>query len=272
MFSPAICHPYTDALRERLTITEAITDGALSWFNGRATALSQNALVAAFHPWRESSGHPADPSSSAAFLSFSNLGNLSSLVDDNYPRLPELLDTVAEHCAITASELNDRWQSDTAKLSELGIAAGSKLLHVEFHDEETHNNGRTVAILTTSSGWNALETAKLADTIRQLPLGLSTPVGDMGSAFSGGQRQRIALARALVTAPSNLILDEATSAIDVPTERAITSAIRAKGVTIVPIAHRPTAIGPEDTVLRLHRDGTIHDCTQLEVSANGNSR
>jgi ATP-binding cassette, subfamily C, bacterial len=87
----------------------------------------------------------------------------------------------------------------------------------------------------------ALDQAGARDFIMDMPQGLDTQVGVMGSRLSGGQRQRIALARALVIKPKLLILDEVTSALDPETERAICGNITALGgqYTIVAITHRP---------------------------------
>lgn len=87
----------------------------------------------------------------------------------------------------------------------------------------------------------ALQQAGAAEFVAELPQGLETDVGEMGSKLSGGQRQRISIARALVTRPKLLILDEVTSALDPKTEAEIVDNIAAlRGrYTIVAITHRP---------------------------------
>lgn len=82
---------------------------------------------------------------------------------------------------------------------------------------------------------DALALAGIDDFVASLPAGLDTMVGERGSALSGGQQQRIVLARTLLRRPRLLILDEATSAIDPPGQRAIVQGLR----TIVP---RPTIL------------------------------
>ncbi len=78
------------------------------------------------------------------------------------------------------------------------------------------------------------------ESLLQRANGLESSVGELGSRLSGGQRQRISIARALVTAPKLLILDEVTSALDPETEQAIVESITAlKGqYTIIAITHR----------------------------------
>src|SRR5207237_8119502 len=80
----------------------------------------------------------------------------------------------------------------------------------------------------------------LMDWVRGLPDGPDTVVGERGEALSVGERQLVSLARAQISDPGLLILDEATSAVDPATERRITEALRrlSAGRTVVTIAHR----------------------------------
>jgi ATP-binding cassette subfamily C protein len=99
----------------------------------------------------------------------------------------------------------------------------------------------------------ALRQAGAEDFISQLPQGIDTSVGEMGTKLSGGQRQRISLARALVGSPKILVLDEVTSALDPVTEAGIVENIAAlRGTyTIVVITHRPAWTKIADRLYRL---------------------
>jgi ABC-type multidrug transport system fused ATPase/permease subunit len=109
--------------------------------------------------------------------------------------------------------------------------------------------------------WEALKSAKLYEFVKSLPEQLDTEVGERGVRLSGGQRQRIGLARAMLSQPSLLILDEATSSLDVETESEITDALTElpHAVTKIVIAHRLATIQKLDQICILE-DGKI---TQL---------
>jgi ATP-binding cassette, subfamily C, bacterial len=110
-----------------------------------------------------------------------------------------------------------------------------------FHDTIRENICLSNPDISTQAVLAALEQAGAKDFIDELPEGIETNVGEMGGKLSGGQRQRIALARALVTNPKILILDEVTSALDPETEAEIVGNIASlRGrYTIVAITHRP---------------------------------
>jgi ATP-binding cassette subfamily B protein RaxB len=104
------------------------------------------------------------------------------------------------------------------------------------------------------------ECARLAcldDEINEMHMGYNTLIGDMGSALSGGQQQRLLLARALYQRPSILILDEATSHLDVPTEQRIAAMLAELRMTRIFAAHRPDTIRIADRIITLSRSGKI---------------
>jgi ABC-type multidrug transport system fused ATPase/permease subunit len=104
----------------------------------------------------------------------------------------------------------------------------------------------------------AAERAQAAGFIAELPSGYETRIGERGMTLSGGQRQRIAIARALLSDPRILILDDATSSVDASTEQAIKVALREvmAGRTTFVIAHRLSTIALADDIVVLE-DGRI---------------
>ena len=108
--------------------------------------------------------------------------------------------------------------------------------------------------------------------VRRLPNGLDTEVGERGENLSVGERQLIALARAQVANPGLLILDEATSAVDPETERALSTALvrLAEGRTTVSVAHRLSTAEAADLVLVFDRGHIVERGSHEElVSAGG---
>ena len=108
--------------------------------------------------------------------------------------------------------------------------------------------------------------------IVKLPQGYDTPVEERGTNLSGGQRQRLAIARALVTAPRILILDEAISALDAESEEIIQTNLKAmaKGRTVIIIARRLSAIRQCDSIITLEAGRIVERGSHEELlRANG---
>jgi ATP-binding cassette, subfamily B, bacterial len=115
----------------------------------------------------------------------------------------------------------------------------------------------------------AAEAAGATAFIDRLSDGYDTVVGERGYTLSGGQRQRIAIARALLVNPPILILDDATSAIDVKVEQRIHSSLRVlmEGRTTLIIAHRLSTISLADRVVLLDGGRIVADGTHAELLA-----
>jgi ATP-binding cassette subfamily B protein RaxB len=103
------------------------------------------------------------------------------------------------------------------------------------------------------------ELASIREDIEAMPMGLHTLVGDMGTTLSGGQKQRILLARALYKGPRILVLDEATSHLDVRREAGVNAAVARMGITRIVIAHRPETVAATERVIALEGGRVVFD-------------
>jgi ATP-binding cassette subfamily B protein RaxB len=102
--------------------------------------------------------------------------------------------------------------------------------------------------------------------IAAMPMGFNTLVGDIGTGLSGGQKQRILLARALYRRPKMLVLDEATSHLDVWNEQTVNAAIRKTRMTRIIVAHRPETIAMAERVIVLQYGKIAQDTGAGAVS------
>ena len=116
----------------------------------------------------------------------------------------------------------------------------------------------------------AARAANAEKFIAALPDGYDTVVGERGYTLSGGQRQRIAIARTLLLNPPILILDDATSAVDVQVEQEIHEALEVlmEGRTTLIVAHRLSTIGLADRVVLLDQGRIVADGTHQELLAS----
>ena len=108
-----------------------------------------------------------------------------------------------------------------------------------------------------------------AQFVYDLPYGLQTRIGEQGMSLSGGQRQRLSLARAILSAPRILVLDDTLSALDVHTEAVVTEALQRvlAGVTAVVVAHRASTVLLADKVALLDGGTVTHIGTHADLLA-----
>jgi len=124
--------------------------------------------------------------------------------------------------------------------------------------------------LTLDQAWEAAEIAGIADSIREMPMGMNTLVQEGSAGMSGGQRQRLAIARAIAPKPSILIFDEATSALDNITQKQVSDSLDKLKCTRIVIAHRLSTIRHCDRILVMDKGKITEDGTYDElVAKNG---
>ena len=144
----------------------------------------------------------------------------------------------------------DAWRSGLSYVSQDSFL---------FHDSLRRNLAWARPDAGEAEMWAALALAGADTLVRRMEKGLDTVVGERGSFVSGGERQRIAVARAMMRKPSLLVLDEATSAIDVAGEREIIDRLLAvtPRPTIVMIAHRAESLQRCDAVAVFERGRAV---------------
>ena len=175
--------------------------------------------------------------------------------------LVRFYDPQAGSIELDGVDLRDRLVHDVRR--SVGLVFEDTLL---FHDTVSANIAFANPDADDATIRRAAELAGAADFVDDLPRGYDTVLGERGFSLSGGQRQRIAIARAVVSDPSVLILDDATSAVDPSKEHEIRAAMETvmAGRTTIVIAHRPGTIAMADRVVligdgRVLADGTHDD-------------
>jgi ATP-binding cassette, subfamily B, multidrug efflux pump len=123
--------------------------------------------------------------------------------------------------------------------------------------------------ITEAQVWHWLEVVGAADFVRKLPKGLQSQVEERGATFSQGERQLLSFARALVTEPDVLVLDEATASIDSRSEEHLQKALRAALVdrTALVVAHRLSTVRDADKILVLEKGRIVEAGRHTELTA-----
>jgi ATP-binding cassette subfamily B (MDR/TAP) protein 1 len=179
-------------------------------------------------------------------------------------KTPVQLSGSVETCGHSLDEIDLKWWR-----SQIGLVQQEPVL---FNTTIFENiaNGLVGSQWENESEERKLELVKEAskeafadEFIDRLPDGYNTLVGDVGAKLSGGQRQRIAIARSIVRKPRILILDEATSAIDVRGERIVQAALDrvSEGRTTITIAHRLSTIRKADRIVVVKKGRIVEQGT-----------
>ncbi|WP_161595737.1 amino acid ABC transporter ATP-binding/permease protein [Corynebacterium urogenitale] len=119
----------------------------------------------------------------------------------------------------------------------------------------------------TSDLWAACEIAHITEHVEKLEKGIDTPVGELAGSWSGGQRARLALARALVTRPKVLILDEYTAHLDPELAAKVRRSVRAAlpHITIIEVTHRVQSAMDADHVIVVDAGRVVQQGTATEL-------
>ncbi len=122
---------------------------------------------------------------------------------------------------------------------------------------------------TTVELESAIKYSELNEVISKLPEGLETIVGERGLRLSGGEKQRVAIARMLLKKPNIMVFDEATSSLDVHTEKLVQENIRSvsNNITTIIIAHRLSTITYADSIMVLEQGSIKEQGTHEELLA-----
>ncbi|KUH80915.1 MULTISPECIES: ABC transporter ATP-binding protein [unclassified Mycobacterium] len=138
-----------------------------------------------------------------------------------------------------------------------------------FHESIRANLTLAAPEATDEELWDALDRARLADVVADMPDGLDTVVGERGYRLSGGQRQRLTIARLLLGRSRVVVLDEATASLDSESEAAVQQALTEAlaGRTSIVIAHRLSTVRAADLILVVEDGRIVERGTHFELLA-----
>ncbi|MFT3729646.1 MAG: ABC transporter ATP-binding protein [Terricaulis sp.] len=159
---------------------------------------------------------------------------------------------------------------DVREVTQSSLRRGTALVPQDpalFHRSLFENIGYARPDATLDDVIVAAKRARAHDFIVKLPKGYETEVGERGVKLSGGERQRVALARAFLADAPILILDEATSSLDVQTEREVQAAMAElkEGRTTIVIAHRLSTVREADRILVFNHGRIVEQGKHAEL-------
>ncbi|MFJ5799563.1 ABC transporter ATP-binding protein [Streptomyces decoyicus] len=180
--------------------------------------------------------------------------------------LCRLYDPVEGTIRIGPHDLQDVTQDSLRK----AIGVVSQDSHF-FHDTLRANLTYVLPGATDAACERACREAMVWDTVRRLPEGLDTVVGDGGHHLSGGERQRLALARLLLKDPRIVVLDEATAHLDSASEERVQQALARvlRGRTALVVAHRLSTVRGADRIVVLRDGQVVESGSHRELVAAG---
>ncbi len=201
-----------------------------------------------------------EPGQMVAILGATGAGK-SSLIN----LIPRFYDVT--HGAVQISGTDVRNLQEDALLGQVGIVPQESIL---FSGTIRDNIAYGKPDATDEEIVAAAKAAQAHDFIMDYPLGYETHVEERGANLSGGQKQRLAIARALVTQPHILILDDATSAVDVETETHIQNEVKElmRGTTSFVVAQRISTVLNADKIIVLERGHIVANGKHSELLQN----
>ena len=154
--------------------------------------------------------------------------------------------------------------SQQSMRSAIGIVPQDTVL---FNDTIYHNIAYGKLDASEEEVMAAADHAHLTDFIKKLPDGYKTKVGERGLKLSGGEKQRVGIARTILKGPKIMVFDEATSSLDMITEKAIQSSMRevSEGRATIIIAHRLSTITDADRIIVLDEGCVVETGSHMDL-------
>jgi ABC-type multidrug transport system fused ATPase/permease subunit len=197
-------------------------------------------------------------------------GSISALVGPSGAGKTTFVDLILGIFPPASGQISISGLSPVDAIAKWPGALGYVPQNVAICNGSVHENialGFSTDEVSTDEVWRALELTSLLKWVEGLPDGMNEVLGDYGRKMSGGQRQRLGLARALITHPKLLVLDEATSSLDGQSESEITEALKSlpDENTILIIAHRLSTVIDADQVIYMEEGRILATGTFEEV-------